>query len=282
MNYRHAYHAGNFADVVKHAALVSVILHLKKKDKPFAVIDSHAGRGIYDTASTEAEKTGEAADGIGRLLAQSSVPGVLAPYLDIVRSFGDGRYPGSPLIAARMLRGSDRLVAIEFHAGEYTVLKNQLAGVRQARVLHADGYRELPRLLPPPERRAVVLIDPPYEREDEFPRAAEAAIAAHRRFATGIYLIWYPAKVLPLVSATEGELLNAGIRSALRIDIDVGAKPLPLGEGRGPAMTATGLLVVNPPFGFADEMEAILPFLSSVLAQGPGASHRLTVLAERE
>ncbi len=279
MNYRHAYHAGNFADVVKHAALVSVISHLKKKDKPFAVIDTHAGRGVYDTASTEAQKTGEAADGIGRLLALPSVPGMAAPYVDIVRSFGEGRYPGSPLIAARMLRSSDRLVAIEFHPEEYEVLKSGLAGVSNARALHADGYRELPRLLPPPERRAVVLIDPPYEREDEFARAAEAMIAAHRRFATGIYLLWYPAKLLPLVSATEGELLNAGIRSALRMDIDVGARPQTRGEGRGPAMTATGLLVVNPPFGFREEMEVLLPFLSSILAQGPGAFHRITTLA---
>lgn len=281
MNYRHAYHAGNFADVLKHAALVSLLLHLKKKDKPFAVIDTHAGRGIYDTIGGEAQKTGEAGDGIGRLLAQSSVPGILAPYLDIVRSFGAGRYPGSPLIAARMLRERDRLVAIEFHAGEFEALKTQLAGVGQARALHADGYRELPRLLPPPERRGVVLIDPPYEREDEFARAAEAVIAAHRRFATGICLLWYPAKLLPLVSATCGELLNAGIRSGLRIDIDVGAKPQPPGEGRGPAMTATGLLVVNPPFGFRDEMDAILPFIGSVLAQGPAASHRIATLAER-
>lgn len=279
MNYRHAYHAGNFADVVKHAALVSVILHLKKKDKPFAVIDTHAGRGVYDTASSEAEKTGEAADGIGRLMTQSSVPGVLSPYLDIVRSFGEGRYPGSPLIAARMLRSSDRLVAIEFHPEEYELLKKRLRGFPQARALHGDGYRELPQLLPPRERRAVVLIDPPYEREDEFARGAEAVIAAHRRFANGIYILWYPAKMLPLVSATEGELLTVGIRPALRIDIDVGAKPAPPGEGRGPAMTATGLLVVNPPFGFADEMAAILPFLSSMLAQGPGASHRITALA---
>lgn len=282
MNYRHLYHAGNFADVVKHAALVSVILHLMKKDKPFAVIDTHAGRGIYDTGSSEAQRTGEAADGIGRLLAQSSLPGVLSPYLDIVRSFGEGRYPGSPLIAARMLRSSNRLSAIEYHAEEYEILKNQLAGVGNARILHADGYCELPRLLPPPERRAVVLIDPPYEHEDEFARGAEAVIAAHRRFATGIYLLWYPAKLLPRVSATAGELLNAGIRSALRIDIDIGVKPVPRAEGRRPAMAATGLLVVNPPFGFSDEMAGILPFLSSVLAQGPGASHRITVLAERE
>jgi 23S rRNA (adenine2030-N6)-methyltransferase len=281
MNYRHAYHAGNFADVIKHAALVLVILHLKKKNKPFAVIDTHAGRGIYDIGSTEARKTGEAADGIGRLLAQSSVPGILSAYLDIVRSFGEGRYPGSPLIAARMLRGSDRLLAIEFHAGEYDVLKGQLTDIHHARALHADGYHELPRLLPPPERRAVVLIDPPYEREDEFARGAEAVVAAHRRFATGIYLLWYPAKMLPLVSATCGELLNAGIRSALRVDIDVGAKSEPTGEGTGPAMTATGLLVVNPPFGFRDEMAEILPFLSSVLAQGPGTSHRIVTLAEQ-
>ncbi|HEX5280929.1 MAG TPA: 23S rRNA (adenine(2030)-N(6))-methyltransferase RlmJ [Micropepsaceae bacterium] len=280
MNYRHAYHAGNFADVVKHAALVSVLLHLKKKDKPFAVIDTHAGRGIYDTASTEAQKTGEAADGIGRLLAQTSVPGVLKPYVDVVRSFGEGRYPGSPLIAARLLRSSDRLVAVEFHPDECDMLKKQLAGVRQARVLHTDGYRELPRLLPPPEHRAVVLIDPPYEREDEFAVAAQAVIAAHRRFATGIYLLWYPAKLLPLVSATCGELLNAGIRSALRMEIDVGAKPVPPGQGRGPAMTATGLLVVNPPYGFSEEMHEILPFLSSLLGQGPGASHLITPVAE--
>lgn len=279
MNYRHAYHAGNFADVVKHAALVSVLLHLKKKDKPFAVIDTHAGRGIYDTASTEAQKTGEAADGIGRLLAQTSVPGVLKPYLDVVRSFGEVHYPGSPLIAARLLRSSDRLVAVEFHPDECGVLKKQLAGVRQARVLHGDGYRELPRLLPPPERRAVVLVDPPYEREDEFAVAARAVIAAHRRFATGIYLLWYPAKLLPLVSATAGELLNAGIQAALRLEIDVGAKPEPPGQGRGPPMTATGLLVVNPPFGFKDEMVRILPFLGSLLAQGPGASHRITAVA---
>lgn len=279
MNYRHSYHAGNFADVLKHAALVSVLAHLKKKPTPFAVIDTHAGRGIYETGSAEAQKTGEAADGIGRLLALSSVPGALAPYLDIVRAF-EGRYPGSPLITARMLRSSDRLVAIEANADEYEALKNQLAGVRNTRALHADGYRELPRLLPPTERRGVILIDPPYERSDEFARAAEVLVAAHRRFATGIYLLWYPAKELPLVEATAAELLNAGIRSLLRIDLDVGAKPMPPGEGTGPAMTATGLLVLNPPFGFSDEIATILPFLSASLAQGPGTSNRVTTLAE--
>ena len=281
MNYRHAFHAGNFADVLKHAALVSVLEHLKKKEKPFAVIDTHAGRGIYETDGAEAQKTGEATDGIGRLLSRSSVPGILADYLAVVRTFGEGRYPGSPLIAARLLRPKDRVVAVEFEAVEYDTLAKQLSGIPNASAVQADGYRELSSLLPPPERRAAVLIDPPYEREDEFARAAEVLVGAHRRFANGIYLLWYPAKMLPLVSATAAELLNAGIRSLMRIELDVGAKPAPPRPDRGPPMTVTGILVVNPPFGFAGEMQVILPFLSEILAQGPGTSGRFEILAER-
>jgi len=279
MNYRHAYHAGNFADVLKHAALVSVLQHLHKKEKPFAVIDTHAGRGIYETSGAEAEKTGEATEGIGRLLSLSSVPGVLANYLAVVRTFGEGRYPGSPLIATRMLRPRDRLVAVEFETTEYDALAKQLSAIPNARALHGDGYRELSRLLPPPERRAAILVDPPYEREHEFVRAAGVLVDAHRRFATGIYLLWYPAKILSLVSATAAELLNAGVRSLLRIELDVGTREPPRPD-RGPPMTATGMLVINPPFGFAGEMQAILPFLAEILAQGPWAAGRLEVLAE--
>ena len=281
MNYRHAFHAGNFADVLKHAALVSVLQHLKKKEKPFAVIDTHAGRGIYQTAGVEAERTGEVTEGIGRLLSLSSVPGILADYTAVVRRFGEGRYPGSPLIAALMLRPKDRLVAVEFETTEYDALAKQLSAIPNARAVQGDGYRELSHLLPPAERRAAILIDPPYEREDEFARAAGNLVPAYRRFATGIYLLWYPAKVLPLVSATAAELLNAGIRSLLRVELDVGAKDAPPRPGREPPMTATGILVINPPFGFVSEMQAILPFLAEMLAQGPGASSRLTVLAER-
>jgi 23S rRNA (adenine2030-N6)-methyltransferase len=280
VNYRHAYHAGNFADVLKHAALISVLQHLKKKEKPFAVIDTHAGRGIYETAGAEAQKTGEASDGIGRLVSLSSVPGVLAQYLKIVRTFGEGHYPGSPLLAARMLRSSDRLVAVEFESTEYDLLAKQVSGLTNVRAVHADGYRELSRLLPPPERRAAILVDPPYERDDEFARAAGVLVAAHRRFATGIYVLWYPAKILPLVSATAAELLNAGVRSLLRVELDVGARQEPRPD-RGPAMTATGILVINPPFGFTAEMQAILPFLAETLAQAPGASSRLEVLADK-
>ena len=281
MNYRHAFHAGNFADVFKHAALLAVVQHLKKKEKPFVVIDTHAGRGIYEIAGAEAKKTGEASEGIGRLLPFSSAPGILDSYLSIVRAFGEDRYPGSPMIAARMLRPADRLIAVESEAAEYQVLARELTGVRSARAILGDGYRELLQLLPPPERRAAILVDPPYEREDEFARAAEVLVAAHRRFATGIFLLWYPAKLLPLVSATAAELLTAGIRSLVRVELDVGATPAQRRLDKGPPMTATGLLVINPPFGFTAEMQAILPFLAELLALGPGASARVEILAER-
>src|SRR6266566_253411 len=178
MNYRHAYHAGNFADVLKHAALVSVLLHLRKKDTPFAVIDTHGGRGLYDLSGAEAQKTAESANGILRLLQQDAPPGVLAPYCDLVRSFGIRVYPGSPLIASRLLRAKDRLVAIEKHPEEHASLAAALAGVKGARAILGDFERELARLLPPPERRGVLLIDPPYEGEEEFADATRVAVDA--------------------------------------------------------------------------------------------------------
>lgn len=279
MNYRHAYHAGNFADVLKHAALVAVLLHLRKKETPFAVIDCHGGRGLYDLGSTEAKKTGEAEAGIGRLLPLDSLPPAIQPYLDIVRGFGPALYPGSPLIAAHLLRRKDRLVAIEKHPDEYAALSQALAQERRARVIKADYVDELPKLLPPPERRGLILIDPPYESEGEFANATHTLIAAHRRFTGGIILFWYPAKERPAVEASAGEMLNAGIGSLLKIELDAGQSPLP-----APAkerLSSTGLLVVNPPFGFASAMTDAMPFLERNLAQASGARGSVEVLAER-
>jgi 23S rRNA (adenine2030-N6)-methyltransferase len=279
VNYRHAFHAGNFADVLKHAALVFTILHLRKKATPFAVIDTHAGRGLYDLGGVEAVKTGEAAEGVGRLLPLSSIPAVLASYLTVVRGFGQDHYPGSSLIASQLLRPNDRLIAVEAQTAEHDALRLALQAYRNARTIAGDGYRELPRLLPPHERRGVILIDPPYEDVNEFARAAELLIDAHRRFATGIYILWYPAKTLPMVTATQAELLHAGIKSLIRLDLDIGK--IPEREGRGPPMNATGLLVINPPFGFAQEFARALPFLAQTLAQGPGACGQIQTLAER-
>jgi 23S rRNA (adenine2030-N6)-methyltransferase len=172
--------------VLKHAALVAVLAHLRKKDTPFAVIDAHAGRGVYDLSSAEASKTGEAAGGIARLLAQAGLPDPLPLYCEIVRGFGDARYPGSPLIAARLLRRQDRLVAIEKHPEEFAALAASLAGINNARAVEGDYRVHMKKLLPPSERRGVVLVDPPYEAEGEFIDAARTIIESWRRFATGI------------------------------------------------------------------------------------------------
>ncbi len=267
MNYRHAYHAGNFADVLKHAALMSIILHLKKKPTPFVVIDTHGGRGLYDLEGIEAKKTGEAEEGVKKLFGQNALPGVLKDYLGLVKEFAPKRYPGSPVIALRLLRENDRLIAIEKHPEEYETLKAAASDAR-ARAILGDAYQELARLLPPKERRGVILIDPPYERESEFAHAVKALSAAYRRFATGIYLLWYPAKARSDVAAAAGELAN-GVRTLLQIELAIGQAS---SVEERPGMNATGLFVVNPPFGFAEEMQALLPFLVEHLGRGEGAS----------
>jgi len=257
MNYRHGYHAGNFADVVKHVALVAILTHLKKKESPFAVIDTHGGRGAYDLAGEQARKTGEAANGIGRLRDLSPpLPPALAAYLATV---GKGEiYPGSPLTAARLMRPQDRLVAIEKHPEEAALLRDVLAPWRRAHVEEADGYARLPKLLPLPERRGLILIDPPFEAPDEFARLAAALRAAHRRFATGIILAWYPIKAQGDAEAFVGEVLSGGAASALTVEIAIDAP-----EDR---LSRSGLLVLNPPYGFEEEMAAVLARLEPALA----------------
>jgi 23S rRNA (adenine2030-N6)-methyltransferase len=257
MNYRHAFHAGNFADVAKHLALISVLLRLRRKTKPFAVIDTHGGRGVYDLASGEAGRTNEAEGGIRRLAGLSGGPEALTEYLKLA---GGPRYPGSPLIAAGLLRRQDRLVAVEKHPEDFQALAEALAPFARARAACEDGYARLIALLPPPERRAAILIDPPFEAADEFETCARAFAGAFRRFATGVYLIWFPLKAPAEADRFCGEVLDAGAQKALRLDIKLNAPP----EGK---LAAAGLLVVNPPYGFAAEMREafaiILPHLDA-------------------
>jgi 23S rRNA (adenine2030-N6)-methyltransferase len=264
MNYRHGYHAGNFADVVKHIALIAILSHLKKKEAPFAVIDTHGGRGSYDLSGEQASKTGEAASGIGRLAGLTGdMPPSLAAYIECAGQ--GGVYPGSPLIAARLMRPSDRLVAIEKHPEEAALLRAALAPWRKAGVEEADGYARLPKLLPPPERRGLILIDPPFEAVDEFALLAAALRAAYRRFATGIYLVWYPVKSQSAAEGFIGEALTTGAQ-ALTIEIGIDAP-----EGK---LARSGLLVLNPPYGFEAEMRAVLARLEPVLAARTGLEIR--------
>ncbi len=256
MNYRHGYHAGNFADVVKHVALVAILLHLRKKDAAFAVIDSHAGRGAYDLAGAEAVKTGEAQAGIARLADLSGeMPEALSTYLSLMRSMS--LYPGSPLIAAKLLRPQDRLTAIEKHPEEFAVLKNLLAPYRNTACENADGYARTLKLLPPLSRRGMVLMDPPFESPDEFAVLAQTVRDAIRKFATGIFLIWYPIKSQADADAFIGEVLAGGITKAMIVDAKVAAQDGKLGRA--------GLLVVNPPYGFDATMSAAAAVIAPLL-----------------
>src|SRR5258708_23962886 len=222
MNYRHAYHAGNFADVVKHATLALLIERLKAKDTPFCVLDTHAGIGRYDLSSTEAQKTGEFRNGVLKLLdaGPKALPGELDPYLSVVRALNKGRselrwYPGSPRLALDLLRPQDRLALLELHPEDARTLAALFAGDRRVSIHNADGYIGLKAFLPPKERRGLVLIDPPFERRDEFERLARGLRHAHRRWASGQYLLWDPVKDRSPVAAFHEALKANGIARML-------------------------------------------------------------------
>ena len=260
MNYRHAFHAGNFADLIKHSALIHILLHLQKKDTPFAVLDSHAARGIYDLTSDEARRTGEAQSGI-ELVRGIHGPDAWNRYLALQAD--PSAYCGSPMLAAKLLRPQDRLVAFEKHSEEAALLKRNLAPFRKARVVEGDGYAGLLASLPPLERRGLILMDPPFESADEFEAAAEAVKGALRRFARGIFLIWYPVKLPSAVRAFCGEVLSAEVKTALTIEIGIDAPPGKLARA--------GLLVLNPPFGFDGSMREILALITPRLPGGTGS-----------
>ncbi|RWM93183.1 MAG: 23S rRNA (adenine(2030)-N(6))-methyltransferase RlmJ [Mesorhizobium sp.] len=267
MNYRHAYHAGNFADVVKHAVLSRLVEYLKQKDKAFRVIDTHAGIGRYDLASVEAGKTGEWQGGIGRLseaTLERRTAALLQPYLEAVRlenpDGGLRRYPGSPLIVRHLLRQQDRLTAIELHSEDAARLKAVFAGDFQTRVIELDGWLALGAHLPPKEKRGLVLVDPPFEEEGEFQRLVENLRRAHRRWPGGIYALWYPIKDRKAVAAFRAALKETGIPKLLDIGFEI--RP----ASSEPSLDGSGLVVVNPPFTLEAELRLMLPALHGALA----------------
>jgi 23S rRNA (adenine2030-N6)-methyltransferase len=275
MNYRHAYHAGNFADVFKHAVLALCLEHLKLKPQPFRVIDVHAGRGLYDLAGVEAGKTLEWIDGIGRLLGMDAarpppaVAELLRPYLDVVRALNpDGRlslYPGSPMIARRLLRPQDALVLNELHPEELAALRENFARDPQARALEIDAFSAVRSLLPPKERRGLLLIDPPFEARDDFEKLVQALADARKRFETGMMILWHPIKELNAVADFRRAAGSAGFEKTLHAELFIRA---PKDETR---LNGCGLYIVNPPWTLKERLDALLPFLAERLAQGPGA-----------
>ena len=279
MNYRHAYHAGNFGDVLKHAVLASILTYLKRKPQPFRVIDVHAGIGRYDLTGVEAGKTGEWEGGIGRLIGPAAAPlpadidALLAPYLDIVRALNQpGRldfYPGSPLIARMLMRPEDRLVVNELHPEDRALLEAELGRDKAVKVMGLDAWVAIKALLPPPERRGLVLIDPPYEQPDEWDKAIAAVGEVQKRFATGCLMLWYPIKV----SGEHRRVHNLMARDPALKAIVAELTIRPEVEARG--LNGSGLLIVNPPWTLKDELELLLPFLAERLAQRPGGGYRI-------
>jgi 23S rRNA (adenine2030-N6)-methyltransferase len=283
MNYRHAFHAGNFADVVKHAVLTRIVEHLKAKEKAFRVIDTHAGRGLYDLTGEEAGRTGEWRDGIARLLdapLPADAAALLAPYLDAVRAENpDGgvrAYPGSPALVRRLLRRQDRLTAVELHPEDAAALRVRFAGDIQVRVIHLDGWLSLGAHLPPKERRGVVLVDPPFEEAGEFGRIVSGLARAHRRWPGGIYALWYPIKDRKAVDGFRKDLQASGIAKVL--DIELTVRP----TSETPRLDGSGMIVVNPPYRLDDELKAILPTLAELLSQASGGGWRVEWLRREQ
>jgi 23S rRNA (adenine2030-N6)-methyltransferase len=279
MNYRHAYHAGNFADVLKHVVLALVIDYLKRKAAPFRVIDTHAGIGRYALASAEAAKTGEWRQGIGRLIGADAEPlptdvaRAMAPYLHAVRAANaPGEltvYPGSPLIARHLMRASDVLVANELHPEDAAALRVTLGRDRRIKLLALDGWTALKSLLPPKERRGVVLIDPPFEEEDELARMVDGLDQAFRRFRTGVYLAWYPIKDPKPIERFHTDLASRARPELLIVELMIRRATI------ADRLNGCGLIVANPPYSLATQLATVLPELSRRLAIGPGAGYRL-------
>lgn len=281
MNYRHAFHAGGFADVVKHAVLALLVERLKQKDGAFRVIDTHAGIGLYDLASNEATRSGEWRDGIGRLWQRALEPelaNLLAPLLEAVKAANKPAgtlrfYPGSPWIARHLFRRQDRLTAVEMHPQDVKALAAVFAGDIQVRTIALDGRLALGAFVPPKERRGLVLVDPPYEETDEFDRLLDGFVNAHRRWPTGLYALWYPVKDLIAVDRLRAGLEKSGIRRLLRAELTVRER------GAGGTFNGTGLIICNPPWQFDQALAALLAGLVPVLAQDKGAGHTIDEIA---
>lgn len=273
LSYQHAYHAGNHADVLKHVVLLAVLAKLVAKDKPLRYIETHAGAGGYDLRSPAARKNREYEGGIGKIWKAPDPPVAVARLVELVRRYNDGiasigRYPGSPWLALHTLRPADSVYLFELHPAEQRAL-DKLGADRRVRISRADGLEGCIGLVPPPERRGLVFIDPSYEVKNEHQLVVDALQKAQRRFATGTYAIWYPVLERRWVQRFERAIRGTG---ADRVDVyELSVAP----DGRGEGLTGSGMLVVNPPWMLRDELEVALPWLARELRTSGNGSYRI-------
>lgn len=268
LSYRHSFHAGNHADVVKHTVQSLILDALKQKDKPFVYHDTHSGVGRYDLQDERSEKTGEFKQGIARIWARDDLPAEMASYFDAIKTLNNRAelryYPGSPRIARALLRDQDRMVLTELHPADFPLLLQEFRGDRQVKIYKEDAFQRLKSSLPPKERRGVVLIDPSYELKHEYMDVVNAISESYQRWATGTYAIWYPVVYRENIDKMIKGLKNLGIRKILQLEL--GVEPDTTERG----MTASGMIVINPPWKLENQMKTILPWLQQTIAPTTG------------
>jgi 23S rRNA (adenine2030-N6)-methyltransferase len=263
LSYRHAFHAGNFADVLKHSVLVHTLAYMTLKDKALRIIDTHAGAGGYALTGHQPLKNREYDNGIGALWQKNDLPPLLADYLEKIKANNPSEqlrfYPGSPALAQALMREQDRLFLHELHSTDCRLLKEAIGRDKRVTIIEEDGFQGLQALLPPPDRRALVLIDPSYEIKSDYQHVVRQVIEAHKRFATGTYLLWYPVVMRQRIDELERALIKSGIRNIQLFEFAMVPDTLE------PGMTASGMIVINPPWTLWSAMELALPYLVKTL-----------------
>lgn len=285
MNYRHSYHAGGFSDVLKHIVLIALIRAMISKEKPLCYLDTHAGRGLYHLDSEAANKTNESLMGIQKLFDvynqavdddAKSVPEIIKAYVNKVESLGyPNDYPGSPFIAKASLREIDRLILMELHPEEHRILKKNVRADSRIAVHHQDGYLSLKAFLPPMERRGLILIDPPFEKSEEWQQLLAAIKTGLKQFPTGVFAVWYPIKDLKQVKQFLAAIGASSVVSAIVAELGIYPQDAPLG------LIGSGMLIINPPWQCKEALEEVLPWVWQALAVDRAGGWRVQTLEDR-
>lgn len=272
--YRHAFHAGNHADVLKHCVLQQILMYMNQKDKPYWVIDTHAGAGMYSLTSDYANTKSEYLDGVARLWDCDDLPSVLREYMNLIQlcnNKGDwSLYPGSPEVIRRTIRADDRMRLFELHPTDFDILQENFERDRQAKLFKSDGFASLKALLPPPTRRAVIFMDPPYEIKTDYLKVVDALEEGLARFAEGVYVVWYP-----ILTRGDHVRMLESLRKLSEKTLNI-AMTVQEPDEKGFGMLGSGLFVINPPWTLKTTMETVMPYLIEKLAQYPGASYEIS------
>lgn len=281
LSYRHAFHAGNFADVLKHATLTLILEYMTRKEKGIYYIDSHSGAGMYQLTDEFAQKTGEYKAGIAKLVNEQDLPASLQPYVDLIKELNPNSdindldlYPGSPGIAKRFMRRQDSTHLFELHPTDIQHLTDFCYRWKKVFIKQSDGYQGVIGLLPPPNRRGVVLIDPPYELKEDYQKAVGTIVKGYKKFATGTYLLWYPVVKRELVDEMKRSFINSEVKNLLQVELCLSDDTNEYG------MTGTGLFIINPPWLLAKQMNEMLPYLKAKLGNSNSSFNVEQLIAE--